>query len=84
MRRGQNDRMRDNYLEEEQRDTLESLVVLIGRQTRLLEEIRDLLAQQNQRTASTRNAPGEMDARIQLTMGDPQTSMRRNPGSGSS
>ena len=38
----------------------------------------------SQRTASTRKAPGEADTRIQLTTGDPHTSMRRSPGSGSS
>jgi len=73
-----------NPKDDEEQDLLETLVVLVGRQTRLLEEIRDLLAEQGQRTASTRSRPGEIDTRSQLTIGEPQTSMRRNPGSGSS
>ena len=39
---------------EESVDTLEALSAQAKRQTRLLEEIRDLLAQQLQRTPSTR------------------------------
>jgi len=74
----------DLFAGEEQQDSLDSLVNLVRRQTLLLAEIRDLLVQQTQRTASTRKAPGDTEARIQLTMGDPQTSMRRTPGSGSS
>jgi hypothetical protein len=65
-------------------DALERIAAQLARQTRLLEHICELLAAQAQRTASTRNSRGETEARIQPTMGEPHTSMRRSPGSGSS
>jgi hypothetical protein len=46
------------FAEEEQQDQLETLAALIARQTRLLEEIRNLLAEQIQRTESMRKPPG--------------------------
>ena len=75
--------LKDLFIEDSS-DALERIASQIARQTRLLEDICELLAAQAQRTASIRSAPGEAEARIQLTMGEPHTSMRRSPGSGSS
>ena len=69
---------------EDSHDALEWIAIQLGRQTRLLEQICELLATQAQRTPSIRSAAGDAEARIQLTMGEPHTSMRRSPGSGSS
>jgi hypothetical protein len=65
-------------------DALDRIAAQLARQTRLLEQICELLAAQPQRTPSTRSASGDAEARIQLTMGEPHTSMRLSPGSGSS
>jgi hypothetical protein len=69
---------------DDSRDALERIAAMMARQTRLLEHICALLAAQAQRTPSTRSAPGDAEARIQLTTGEPHTSMRSSPGSGSS
>ena len=69
---------------EDSHDALDRIAIQLARQTRLLEQICELLAALTQRTPSTRSAPGEAEPRIQLTMGEPHTSMRRSPGSGSS
>jgi uncharacterized coiled-coil protein SlyX len=45
-----------DLLAEDAPDTLERIELQIARQTRLLEEIRELLAAQAQRTASMRSA----------------------------
>jgi hypothetical protein len=50
---------RNDILAEEQQDLLEKLVALVSRQTRLLEEIRDLLAAEStprRRTPATRSS----------------------------
>ena len=69
---------------EDSHDALERIAIQLERQTRLLEQICERLATQAQRTPSTRSASGDAEARIQLTRGEPHTSMRRSPGSGSS
>jgi hypothetical protein len=75
---------RTDLLAEDANDALDRIELLVARQTRLLEQICKLLAAPPQRTPSTRSASGDAEARIQLTMGEPHTSMRLSPGSGSS